>query len=113
GVNGVIGGVNWVLGKIGVDEKNKIPKWTVPQYAQGTKGHHPGGPMVVGDGKGSNRGPELMELPDGRQALSPSRPTLMNGPEGTKVWSATETRKILKMIPHYAGGTFKDKLSAA
>lgn len=102
GVNGVIGGINWVLDKVGSD--SKIPKWDVPQYAQGTRGHHPGGPMVVGDGKGSNRGPELIETPDGKQMLSPSKPTLMNGAKGTKVWSARETKKILAMVPHYALG---------
>ncbi|ANU13461.1 peptidase [Planococcus halocryophilus Or1] len=104
GVNGVIGGINWVLDKIGVD--TDIPKWTVPQYAQGTKGNgaHPGGPMIVGDGTGSNRGPEMIETPDGKQALSPSKPTLTTAPKGTKVWSATETKKILKMVPHYAWG---------
>lgn len=117
GVNGVIGGVNWVLDKIGVDKD--IPKWPVPQYAQGTKhkrgpnGTHPGGPMIVGDGKGSNSGPELIETPDGKQMLSPSKPTLMFGEEGTKVWSATETKKILEMIPHYAWGDIKDGIRAA
>lgn len=30
-------GINWILGKIGVD--TKIPKWEVPQYANGTGGH--------------------------------------------------------------------------
>ncbi|MBD8013894.1 peptidoglycan DD-metalloendopeptidase family protein [Planococcus wigleyi] len=104
GVNGVIGGINWVLGKIGVDKD--IPKWEVPQYAKGTKGNgkHPGGPMVVGDGTGTNAGPELIRMPDGRQMLSPSKPTLMHGDKGTEVWSATETRKILEAIPHYALG---------
>ena len=110
GINGVITGVNWVLDKIGVGKAGKIDLWTVPQYAQGTKGHHPGGPMVVGDGKGSNAGPELIETPDGKQMLSPAKPTLMNGPKGTKVWSATATRDILDMIPHYA---FGDKVRAA
>lgn len=109
GINGVIGGVNWVLGKIG--SKSTIPKWSVPKYAQGTKGHHPGGLMVVGDGVGSNSGPELIETPDGKQTLSPSKPTLTVAPKGTKVWSATETKEIMSMIPHYAWGT--DQLKAA
>ena len=119
GVNGVIGGINWVLGKIGVDEKNYIDKWPVPQYAQGTKhkrgpkGGHPGGPMVVGDGTGSNRGPELIETPDGQQMLSPSKPTLMYGEEGTKVWSAPETKKIMDMVPHYAWGDITDGIRSA
>ncbi|QLQ21939.1 MAG: hypothetical protein HZT42_06045 [Paracoccaceae bacterium] len=36
-VNGVIGGLNWVGGKLGI--KTTIPTWAVPQYAKGTKGH--------------------------------------------------------------------------
>ncbi|NUI62209.1 hypothetical protein HUN88_21035, partial [Bacillus amyloliquefaciens] len=36
------GGINWILGKIGVSEDKRIPKWDVPQYANGT-GAHPGG----------------------------------------------------------------------
>lgn len=111
GINGVIGGVNWVLGKIGVDKD--IPKWSVPQYAQGTKGAHPGGLMIVGDGTGSNAGPELIETPDGKQMLSPSKPTLTAAPKGTKVWSAKETREIMDMIPHYALGDLKGKARAA
>lgn len=102
GVNGVIGGINWVLGKIGVDKD--IPKWEVPQYAQGTKGH-PGGPMIVGDGKFNNSGPELMRRPNGDMMLSPDKPTLMNGEKGTHVWSAKETRAILANIPKYENGT--------
>lgn len=110
GMNGVIKGLNWVLNKLGVNIE--IAQWDVPQYARGTKGNgaHPGGPMIVGDGKGSNAGPELIETPDGKQMLSPSKPTLMHGPKGTKVWSATETKKIMAMIPHYAWG---DKLRSA
>lgn len=104
GVNGVIGGINKVLAKLGVE--TKIAEISIPRYAKGTKGDgkHPGGPMVVGDGTGSNAGPELIKLPNGKQMLSPSKPTLMDGPEGTQVWSATETRKILAQIPHYALG---------
>src|SRR5690606_14221213 len=62
GVNGVIGGINWVLGKIGVEKD--IPKWDVPQYAHGTHGH-PGGMAILGDGRGSNAGRELIKTPSG------------------------------------------------
>lgn len=101
GINGVIGGVNWVLGKIGV--KNTVPKWTVPQYAQGTNAH-PGGLAVVGDGKGSNAGSELIQTPDGKKYLSPNTPTLVNLPKGTQVLSAKHTKELFS-LPHYAKGT--------
>lgn len=110
GVNGVITGINWVLGKIGVGKDSNIPKWDVPQYAQGTKGAHPGGPAIVGDGKGANSGPELIEHPDGSTYLSPSKDTLVNLPKGAKVWSAKVTKEIFGGLPRYALG---DKIRSA
>ncbi|MEK4669138.1 phage tail tape measure protein [Niallia sp. FSL R7-0271] len=99
GVNGIITGVNWVLDKLGVSKKLK--EWEVPQYANGTSGH-PGGLAVVGDGKGSNAGSELIKTPDGKQFLSPSSPSLVNLPKGTEVIPASITKQL---IPHYAWGT--------
>lgn len=106
GINGTIDGVNWVLGKLNV--KNKLSNWKVPQYAQGTKRGkgHPGGLAVVGDGKGDNAGPELVETPDGKQFLSPDRPTLVDLPKGSHVLSAKMTKQLLN-IPKYALGTWK------
>ena len=104
GVNGVIGGVNWVLDKVGVS--SKISEWPVPQYAHGTGGH-PGGLAVVGDGKGSNAGRELIETPDGKQYLSPARDTLLDLPKGTHVLSALQTNELLN-APKYAWGTLKE-----
>lgn len=106
GVNGVIGGINWVLGKIGLDKDKNIPKWTVPQYAHGTKGH-PGGLAVVGDGKGANAGSELIQLPTGELRFSPSTDTLVNLPKGTQVFSAKETKEYLAGVPEYANGIGK------
>ncbi|MYL44584.1 phage tail tape measure protein [Virgibacillus halodenitrificans] len=99
GVNGVISGVNWVMGKLGVD--SKLKKWEVPQYARGTKGHM-GGPAIVGDGKGSNSGSELITTPDGNSYLSPAKDTLVNLPRGTHVMPASLTKRL---IPQYAWGT--------
>ncbi|MED4977224.1 phage tail tape measure protein [Heyndrickxia faecalis] len=103
GVNGVIGGVNWVLGKIGV--KSRIPTWPPPKYANGTDGH-PGGLAFVGDGRGSNAGPELIRMPSGQVGLSPSTTTLVNLPKGTEVLPAKQTRALLNsgIAPAYAGG---------
>ncbi|MFD2924165.1 transglycosylase SLT domain-containing protein [Halobacillus naozhouensis] len=101
GINGVIGGVNWVLDKIGID--SQVPKWDVPQYAQGTKGH-PGGLAVVGDGKGSNSGSELIQTPDGQLSLSPDSDTLVDLPKGSSVLSAKDTREWLESVPAYSWG---------
>src|SRR5699024_7160223 len=74
GVNGVIGGVNWAWHKLG-GTKEKFKPWTMPKYAKGTDGH-PGGPAVLGDGKNSNTGRELVQLPSGRQFLTEDKPTI-------------------------------------
>ena len=108
GVNGVISGVNWVLDKLKVPKKHRLSKWQVPQYAHGTDGH-PGGPAIVGDGKGTNAGSELIITPDGNQYLSPDKPTLINLPAGTHVIPAKITKEI---IPHYAWGTIKKATSS-
>src|SRR5699024_924177 len=103
GVNGVIGGVNWAWHKLG-GKKNKFGKWKVPKYAHGTDGHE-GGPAVLGDGKNSNKGRELVQLPSGRQFLSEDKPTLYpNLPKGTQVLPAKVTKEI---VPHYALGIGK------
>ena len=110
-VNGVIDGLNWATKGVGLDVK--IDNWKVPQYAQGTDGH-PGGPAILGDGRGNNAGPELYRTPDGQTGLSPGKDTMMNLPKGTQVLSARETREVLGGIPAYAGGfgaTMKDAAS--
>src|SRR5699024_10703702 len=57
----------------------------------------------MGDGKGSNAGSELVSLPNGKQFLSASTPTLYpNLPKGTQVLPA----KMTKQIPMYADGIF-------
>jgi len=111
GVNGVISAVEWVLKKF--DSDKKLGRWNPAdtfdwyRYAHGTKGAHPGGPAIVGDGRGSNAGSELIQTPDKKTYLSPATDTLMNLPKGTQVWSATETREAL--APKYAWGiSFKD-----
>src|SRR5699024_4127454 len=76
-------------------------------FADGTpKGGHPGGHAVLGDGKGSNAGRELVTLPSGKSFLSAATPTLYPDlPKGTSVISAKETKKVMKSIPRYAQGT--------
>lgn len=109
GVNGVIGGVNWVLGKVGIGEGSFVDLWPIPQWANGTKnGAHPGGPAMINDGKGSNAGKELIRTPDGRMGMFSGKNIIANLPKGTQVLSATDTRGYLGDIPKYDGGTAKD-----
>lgn len=74
----------------------KIPG--IPGYAKGTN-YHPGGPAIVGDGGG----PELIQYPSGKLALSPSTDTLLNLPKGTKVMPHHKTAKLID-VPAYEGG---------
>ncbi|WP_426579307.1 tape measure protein (plasmid) [Bacillus altitudinis] len=106
-VNGVTGGINWVLRQIGMKDV-QIPKWTPPKYANGTNGH-PGGPAILGDGGG----PELYKTPSGHVGLSPGTDTLMNLPKGTQVLSHKQTESVLSQVPAYAKGTGGNFISNA
>lgn len=139
-VNGVIGGINWMIKLI-----NKLPGVDIPTigkvswgkskkeesqggingsgavngawlkahgYANGT-GSHPGGLAVVGDGKGSNAGSELFRLPNGQIGLTPSKPTIIDLPRGTQVIDAKTTKKLMAgLVPAYAGGIISKAKSA-
>ncbi|WP_025726788.1 phage tail tape measure protein [Heyndrickxia ginsengihumi] len=102
GVNGVTGGINWILEKVHAPKSLRIPKWKVPQYAKGT-GDHPGGFAVVSDGKGKNK-QELITLPNGQSFLSPNKETVLNLPKGTSVLNGDATAQLLNILPKYASG---------
>lgn len=95
-VNEIIGSINWILNKLGFD--SKIPKVSVPKYANGTDGH-PGGLAILGDG--GQR--ELFMTPDGQMGLSPAVDTLMDLPKGTQVLSGKDTANLLG-VPAYKEG---------
>lgn len=95
-------GINVVLKKIGVDDKDKLlPELKLPRYKNGTKnGSHPGGLAVLGDGKKH----ELFRTPNGRVGLSPNTDTIMNLPKGTQVLSGEQTERVFSSLPMYSGG---------
>lgn len=97
GLNGTIDGINWVLEKV---DAPKIKKWTVPEYAKGTKGHPQDGPAIVGDGGKS----EYIIDGDGTHMLSPATDTLINLKKGARVFSGEQTERMLKGVPMYAKG---------
>lgn len=100
-VNGVISGINWVLSKVGSD--NRLDSWAVPRYAKGTDGH-PGGPALVNDGYGS-QWQEMYRTPDGKTGLFPRVKNLMvDLPKGTQVLSGPRTAKAMAGMPAYANG---------
>lgn len=84
-VNAIIHGASWVLEKLGAD---KLKEWKVPQYAKGTPaGGHPGGPMMVNDGRGA----EAVITPNGQAFIPRGRNVVLNAPKGTHVLTAEET----------------------
>lgn len=108
GVNGVIGGVNYVLKEVESDKK--LGAWTVPQYARGTEGHPADGPAIVNDQKGSKY-QEIIQDPDGSTFMAKGRNALVWLKKGAKVLNATMTERVLKaqnnlgsMIPKYEDG---------
>lgn len=96
-VNGIIGGANWVLDKLGMDE---IKPWEPPQYAKGTpNGGHPGGMMMVNDGRGA----EMVIDPSGQAVIPKGKNVTMYGRKGTQVLTAEETAQVLgHKRPKYA-----------
>lgn len=108
GVNGVIGGVNYVLKEVESDKK--LGAWTVPQYARGTEGHPADGPAIVNDQKGSKY-QEIIQDPDGSTFMAKGRNALVWLKKGAKVLNASMTERVLKaqnnlgsMIPKYEDG---------
>lgn len=100
-VNGVIDGINWVLGKVG--SGNRLGHWSVPRYANGTDGH-PGGPALVNDGSGS-QWQEMYRTPDGKTGLFPKvRNLMVDLPKKTQVLSGAKTAKAMSGMPAYANG---------
>ena len=87
-VNGIIHGASWVLEKLGAD---KLQEWDVPQYATGTpNGGHPGGPMMVNDGRGA----ETIITPNGQAFIPRGRNVVLSAPKGTHVLTAEETAML-------------------
>ncbi|NTJ83816.1 tape measure protein [Enterococcus faecium] len=84
-VNAIIHGASWVLEKLGAEP---LTEWDVPQYAKGTpNGGHPGGPMMVNDGRGA----EAVITPNGQAFIPQGRNVVLNAPKGTHVLTAEET----------------------
>lgn len=115
-VNGVIGGLNSVTAKIGID--TKIQEWKVPTFSTGTGQGSPSGKLTkngkiamdtlatVGDkGKGNGKGTrELVRYPNGKVGLYDNDATIF-APKGTTIFSNKETESMLGQIPKFSEGT--------
>src|SRR5699024_2222371 len=107
--NKVIDGVGWITKKLGVNFDAKKLHWDYPQYAQGTKGSHPGGLAMVNDGRGRLSGRELIAFPDGSTGMFKGKDVVANLPKGTHVFSAPDTRDLFSGVPQYNRGTDSTK----
>ncbi|WP_413521607.1 tape measure protein [Brochothrix thermosphacta] len=100
-VNGILGGINWVLDKVGA---SKLPTWDVPAYARGTDSH-PGGLAMINDGKGKNY-KEAVQNPDGSTFIAQGRNVVMPLQKGAKVLNGNDTQSLMQQMgmPRYANG---------
>ena len=101
-MNRGIGGVNRVIGEFGGDKK-----LATIRYADGTRGGHPGGHMLVNDSQRPHW-KELVKFPHRPWMMFNDRNTLIpNAPAGTQVLSGEDTHKVMSSmgIRHYADGT--------
>lgn len=101
-MNRGIGGVNKVIGEFGGDKK-----LATIRYADGTRGGHPGGHMLVNDSQRPHW-KELVKFPHKPWMMFNDRNTLIpNAPAGTQVLSGEDTHKVMSSmgIHQYADGT--------
>jgi len=108
-VNGVIGGVNWILDKVG--SKTRLNLWDVPRFASGTGGLPRDTVGVVNDQAGSTY-KELIVPPSGKPFIPDGRNVVLPMEKGTKIMPAKQTKALMKGMPHFAGG-IGDFLSGA
>lgn len=112
GLNKLIGGVNWVAGKLGMDKLPEIKLHTGTnksnEYISNGKINR-GTFATVGD-KGRGNGPggfrnEMIRYPNGRMALTPSKDTTTFLPKGSSVYSGAQTHSLLSSLPKFSTGT--------
>lgn len=100
-VNGVISGINWVLGKVG--SKKKLSLWDAKGYARGSGGIPEDTFGIVNDQKGSAYR-ELIVPPHGKPFIPKGRNVMLPLEKGTKIMPAMETKRFISGLPHFEGG---------
>jgi phage-related protein len=110
-VNGVISGVNWILGKVG--SSKSFAKWQVPKFAQGSEGLQADTLGVVNDQPGGIYR-EMVIRPDGSAFVPQGRNVPLMMERGTQIVPAKQTQQYLSMMPHFKNGIgtkIKDTIS--
>ena len=119
GLNKLIGGVNWVGEKLGMDKLPEIKLHTGTEHTNTTTNVVKNGKIArdtfatVGD-KGRGNGPggfrhEAIKYPNGKMALTPNRDTTAFLPKGSSVMNGAQTHSMLNSLPRFNGGTDKKK----
>ena len=98
-VNGVIGGINWILEKVGVAQ---LGPWPVPEFASGSNGLPKDTLGVVNDQKGAVY-KEMIVPPHGKPFIPEGRNVVLPMEKGTKIMPANQTKALLSM-PRFEGG---------
>ncbi len=110
-VNGVISGVNWILGKGG--SSKAFAKWQVPKFANGSEGLQADTLGVVNDQPGGIYR-EMVIRPDGSAFVPQGRNVPLMMEKGTQIVPAKQTQQYLSMMPHFKTGIgtkIKDTIS--
>lgn len=110
-VNGVISGVNWILGKVG--SSKSFAKWQVPKFAHGSEGLQADTLGVVNDQPGGIYR-EMVIRPDGSAFVPQGRNVPLMMEKGTQIVPAKQTQQYLSMMPHFENGIgtkIKDTIS--
>lgn len=100
-VNGVISGVNWILGKVG--SSKSFAKWQVPKFANGSEGLQADTLGVVNDQPGGIYR-EMVIRPDGSAFVPQGRNVPLMMEKGTQIVPAKQTQQYLSIMPHFKTG---------